>query len=170
MVFKHLRRAFWILTAPNEAVSLFKKKTFEQSLGNYLNLMLSMGFLAGILSLIYDLLRSVYVNIVLTVNIDYWRLINYSLGKSVAIFFFYLFAGTIFFFIISLILNPFFRKLKYTRLLELMMFAVTPLLLFGWFPKAIIPLVIWSIFLFVTCYKNQDSSKHVKKGTILQRE
>lgn len=174
MAFKYFIEGLKILVSPQNSFENRQKATFESNLTEYLNRILLMGLTAGILSFIYDICRSVFFQIFYTVDIQYLKVINYASGKALSIFFFYLFAGTFLVFIISFILNKFFKKIKYTRIFEIMFLALTPLVLFAWIPSAIIPLTLWSAFIFSSLVKLQytlaNDVKTTKKGTILERE
>ncbi len=131
-----------------------------------------MGLFNAILSLIYDLLRAVYFKLFKMIDIKFLRLFNYSLGKSVGIFLFYLFAGTFLLFLISIIALIFTKKRKYIELLRILFYAVTPVYLFYWLSPTIIPLLIWALFLYFQGLSELKIIKKTKKikNTIFQRE
>jgi len=109
------------------------------------------------------------LDLFLNIDINYWRMINYAFGVGASIIFFYIFAGTFLIFFISIILKPFFRKMKYVDLLRLLFYSSTPILLFAWLQFNALPLVIWSIFLFITGIKSYKSIT-IKKHSIQRRD
>ena len=134
MIIRAIKQGFRTLNNPETEFRNMHKKSFETILGEYLILLLSVAIVAAIISFLYYLSKAFYLDIFQTLDVEYARMLNYSLGRSTSLMFFYLFAGTFFVFIFSLILMPFFRKLKYTRLLSIMFYSMTPFLLFSWIP------------------------------------
>jgi hypothetical protein len=158
------------LTNPKNEFSHLHKLKFETALSDYLKVLLLIGILTAVFNFVYYVLRSIYYNLFYSVEIAYLRMFNYSSGQSIGTVFFYLFAGTFFVFVISIILHPFFRKIRYTDFLKLIFFALSPLLLFSWINIAIPGLLIWSIILFIVGIRTALSAQHSKKGTIEERD
>ena len=112
--------------------------------------LLATGLLAGAATLIYQFARAAYLDVFKSISVDYWNLLNYSVGTAVSIFFFYIFAGTFLMFIISLLIKLFARGIRYTRLLGIIMYSLSPLLVFSWIKESLFPaLLVWSLFLLV---------------------
>lgn len=170
MLIKAIKQGFRLLSDPENEFKRIKHRTFEQNLSNYLILLLTVGVMTGIVSFLFYLIKAAYLDIFMTIDIQYIRMINYSLGRATSLMFFYLFAGTFFVFIMALILSPFFKKIKFTRVLELIFYSLTPLLLFSWIPILSLSLLIWSIFLLVTGIKMQRFSEKINVNSIEQRD
>lgn len=140
---------FSILSYPTFAFRDLKKRTLEQVLGDYIKLVLLSGLLAGVVTFLYAIGRAVYLEIVRDVTVNFWRLANYYSGIAVGTFFFYLFAGTFIFFIVSVVANLF-TPAPYTRVVMVLCYALTPVLLFGWLSSRLAAaLLIWAGFLLI---------------------
>ena len=166
---KDIKEYLHILKNPEKAFQELKNKSLEDVIGSYMTLLLSLSFAAGIAALLFSLGKSAYLQSFYDVQINYAKMLNYAAGKATAIFFFYLFSGTFLIFILSIIINIF-VNLKYTKLLLVLLYATSPLLLFSWIPIFGGALAIWSIFLLtigIRICKIQDS---YQKGTIKDRE
>jgi hypothetical protein len=149
-----LRQGFRTLFNPQKEFEALHNRTFEDVAEDYILILLVAGVVAGIMSLVYRFIYSGYLSIFKGMSIDYWRLLNYIAGNSVSMFFFYLFAGTFLIFIITMIARIFMKGMKLTRLLSLMLYAITPLLFFGWVaPSMFLPLIIWSLFLLIAGFR-----------------
>lgn len=166
---KLIKDRFKLIGNPKEYFLDFDKDTFEKQLSDYLKLLILTGILAGISITIFNTIRGFYFLYVDKINVDIWRMLNYSVGNGVAVVFFALFCGTILLFVIATILRPFLKKLKFIKILQLMMYSLSPLLLFGWIPALSLSLLIWCVFIFCIGYKN-IKLEHVKKDSIKQRE
>ena len=145
------KRISWgisILKNPEKEFSALPKKELDQVIANYLVLLLYSGFIAGIFSFFFSLGRAIYFDTILRAETEYGGVLNYSIGIAISIFFFYIFAGTVIFFCLSLIIKRIYNK-PYVEILKMMAYSSVPLLFFGWVPGAAIPLLIWAIFLFV---------------------
>jgi hypothetical protein len=162
---KAIAKGFRILFNPSQEFEEINKRTFEEVLEDYIKLLLLSGLLAVVVTFTYILLSAAYLNLFKGIAIDYWRLINYSAGTSGSIFFFYLFAGTFIFFILSLIIKVFVKRVKYTRVVALMFYSLTPVLFFGWLSARIVPpLFIWSAFLLVAGVKKENERANEKEA------
>lgn len=155
---------------PMENLSYYRRKNFEQSLYEYLQLLILLAVVAGALSLIVQLAKAVYLDVFLTVNIQYLRMMNYALGRATSVIFFYLFAGIFFQFIVSLIALAFTRKQKMVHIMQVQFLASTPLLLFGWLFILAPSLLLWSLFLLVMLLRARPFSMHINKTSIDQRD
>ncbi|MBW3000843.1 YIP1 family protein [Candidatus Woesearchaeota archaeon] len=143
-------QGFRTLANPEREFENINKRSLEKILEDYIKLLLASGLLAAVIAFIFILINSTYLNLFRGINIDYWRLINYSAGISGSLFFFYLFAGTFLFFLLSLIIRIFVRRIKYTRLISVLCYSLSPILLIGWISnKLILALGIWSAFLLI---------------------
>lgn len=164
-----VKLSFQIVADPKHHFQELEKKTFEKAVGYYVRLLISVGIIAALINLVFWMGRSAYYDVFFTVQIDYLRMLNYTLATSSAVLFFYLYAGTFLLFILSIIINLFVRSHKYAEVLKILFYATTPLILFGWVPPTPIPFVVWSIFLFVVGVKSYKSS-NVKKESIQNRD
>ncbi len=164
------KRGFTILSNPHEAYQNLHRRPFDSVMSDYLVLLIAVSIVAGIVNLIYALLRSVYLTLFQTIEVDYLRLLNYALGNSAGILFFYFFAGTFFLFLLTLILNLFCKGLRMTQMFAVLFYAATPLLLFSWIPVAVWPLLVWSIFLFVIGAKRQRFKDRISKRSVRYRD
>lgn len=167
---KAIKQSIKIISNPSNEFKDLNKKTFENVLSDYFKILLGISILAGIISMLFYTLRSVYFDIFRQIDISYIRMLNYSSGQATGLLFFYLFTGTFIVFILSMVLHTFFRKLKYVEFLKVMFYSLTPLLLFGWVIAAIPGLIIWTITLFIIGIKTELGAKDSKKGTILERD
>ena len=105
-----------ILSDPKLAFQELEKKTLESVVGYYLRMLLLVAIAAGIFNFLFSIIRAFYLDIFVTIDIQYLRMINYSLSRSFSNMFFYLFAGTFILFFISIFARIFIRRLKYTEL------------------------------------------------------
>ena len=170
MIKKQIKKAIEIITKPKDEFVNLRDRSLENVLGDYLKLALACGIAASIFDFLISIGKSVFYDIVRNVDIEYFRMMNYASGKSVAIIFLYLFSATFFMFILSIILYPFFRKMKYVEFLKILFYSFSPVLLFSWITPAIPGLVIWAIILFIQGIRNEFSTKVKEKGTIHERD
>ena len=169
IIIKHIKQGFRILKNPEKCFEESGKYTLEHTVAYYTWMLISVSIIAGLFNFIYSGLKAVYFDTFFKVDINYSRLLNYSLQISTSIIVFYIFLGTFVLFIISAIIKLFLPKIKYTNLLKLLLYSTTPLLLFSWIPYFNIPLIIWAVFLFATGLKSYRGF-HVKKDSIEYRE
>lgn len=169
MVLTPLKRGFRVLLNPEKESKGLNGKIFEVVVKDYLLILVSVAIIAGIINFTYSLLRALYLDLFLDIDIQYVRMINYSLGNAIALSFFYVFAGTFLIFFLSMILRPFFRKIKYVDLFKVLFYALTPVLLFSWLQFNPVPLFIWSTILFLIAIRNYEKEK-TNKGSIDQRD
>jgi len=169
MIVGLLKKAFRILSNPKKEFEDLSNRTFESVIGDYIKLLISVAIVAGLSSLIYAISRAVYLDLSLDIDIQYLRMMNYSFGRSASLFFFYIFAGTFLLFFISIILKPFIKKTKYTSLLKILFYSLTPLLLFSWLFSNPLPLLIWSLFLLIVGIKDHKSVQ-IKQNSIDKRD
>jgi hypothetical protein len=169
MKFGEIKRAFGILSKPKKEFENINKRTFESVLADYMILLVAVAVLAGLSSLIYSIVRVLYLDMTLDISVQYLRMINYSVGRSVSLLFFYLFGGTFLLFFLSTILRFLLRKIKYISLLKILFYSLTPFLLFSWFLPTPLPLGVWSIFLLITGIKTHKN-EHIKKNSIKKRD
>ncbi|MFH1408870.1 MAG: hypothetical protein ABIH34_03110 [Nanoarchaeota archaeon] len=164
-----IRKGITILANPEMGFQHLQHETLEQAMSDYLKMLLMVGGAAGVMNLLFRVGRALYLDMFLSTDIEYGRMLNYSLSQASALFFFFVFAGTFLFFFLSIILKMFFRKLGYPLFLKLMFFSAAPLLLFGWIPLMPFPLFIWSAFLLVVGART-STRHHIKKTSIEQRD
>ncbi len=156
-----------VLSNPDREFSSMKERSFEEILDDYIKFLLVAGLLAGVAAIAYQFGRAAYLDVFKSIAVDYWRLLNYSVGTAVSTFFFYLFAGTFLMFIISLVLKIFVKGLKFTRLLSVMIYSLSPLLVFNWLKDSLFPaLFVWSLFLLVKGVKivKEASATKIRKS------
>jgi len=158
-----------ILSDPVAAFSSLKKRTFEETLSEYLILLICTSMLAGITYFLMSIGRAAYYQLALHADVQYWRLANYAFGGTTATLFFYFFAGTFLLFIASMLLAPLGKSIKYTRRLAVLFYALTPILMFGWVTALVPALIIWSTVLYITGIKLMREDK-IKKGTLRDRQ
>jgi hypothetical protein len=157
------------LSNPEREFNQINKRSFESIVGDYMWLLVTVAIVTGLLNFLFSIVKAIYLDIFLNIDVQYWRMINYSFGRAFSLLFLYIFAGTFLIFFISILLRPFFHKIKYIDFLGLLLYSLAPLLLFAWIPFNPTPLIIWSIFLFavgVSSYK----AVGIKKGSIQQRD
>ena len=164
---KSVRKTIFILSDPKSAFQELEKQSLESVVVFYMRMLLLVSLVAGIFNFLFPLLRAFYLDIFVVIDIQYWNMINYSISRSSSIIFFYLFAGTFIFFLISVLIRPFTTKLKYPELLKVLMYSMAPLLLFGWLPTPT-PFIIWSLFLLIIGIKSYNSPP-IKKDSIHNR-
>ena len=169
MTFGAIRRALGILSNPKKEFENINKRTFESIIADYMVLLVAVAVLAGLSALIYSIAKVLYLDMSSDINVQYSRMINYSVGRSTSLLFSYLFGGTFLLFFLSIILKFFLRKIKYIPFLKVLFYSLTPFLLFGWFLPNPLPLGIWSIFLFITGIK-MHKSEHIKRNSIKKRD
>lgn len=165
-----IKRAWRLLAEPGVSFRDMQKRPFESVVSDYLILLVSVAILAGVTALIFGVLKAVYYDLFFTIDIQYWRMFNYAMGRTTSLGFFFIFAGTFLLFFISVILKPFFRRIKFTRFLGVMFFSMSPVLLFGWIPVMPYALFIWALFLFIIGIGELKAAGSVRKDSIQQRD
>jgi len=168
-ILNSIKRGFNILLNPNREFSKLNNRIFEHIVRDYMWLLVVMGGVAVIIKFIISIIKAVYLDLFVSIDINYGRMANFVLGNASSIFFLYLFLGTFLVFFLSLILNPFFKKIKYMGILKILFYSLTPFLLFGWLPFNLTPIAIWCIFLFILGIKSYNSTE-IKKNSIQNRD
>ncbi len=169
-IFDLIKRRIELLKNPEKDFELLKKATFESEVFDYSKLLCITSLAAAATTFIISLAKVIYLDVFLTVEINYSRFINYGAGQSIMLAYFYIIAGTAGIFIASAFLRPFYRKMKYVELLKVMLHSTTPLLLLGWFPGLIIPMLLWSVILFSSGIKAYKDGIRIEKSSIEHRE
>lgn len=169
MIKEAIKRGIRILSNPKKEFENLNSRTFEPVVGDYMQLLVLVAVLAGFASFLYSLGRAIYLDFFLNVDLHYLNMLNYSLGRSASLSFFYLFAGTFLLFFLSLILKLSFHRVKYISLLKILFYSLTPFLLFSWIFPNPLPLLIWSVFLLSIGIRNHKSF-HVKEDSIHKRD
>lgn len=169
MFLKPIKSGIRILLNPEREFKLLNQRSLEPVVWDYAIVLAASAIMAGIFNLIFSIAKAFYFDLLVDIGIQYMRMINYSLGRSTSIIFFYLFAGTFLLFFLSMALRLFFRNMKYISLLKILLYSATPMLLFGWFLANPFPLAVWSIFLIYTGIKNHKYTK-IRKDSIEMRE
>lgn len=157
------------LKNPEDNFKRLKEIPLETILEDYMKGLLLSGFLAGLLSLIFSMLRALYLETFHGLSVEYLRLLNYSLGTAVGVFFFYLFIGTFGMIIIATLIWIFMRKIKYFEFIKIVCLAIYPVLLFSWvYIKAAPALLLWTLFnivLGIKTYKKTYLTQSKKQKT-----
>lgn len=166
---KIIKKRLKLLSNPEQGFKELKSMKFESAVGDYLKLLIFLGVLVAAYVFISNIIKTIYLDLFMGLEIKYLFMVNYLVGKTTSTMFFYFFAGTFILFFVSLILNPFFRKIKYTYILQILFFSVTPLLLFGWIIVLAPSLFVWSIFLFVIGVRSVKNLQ-ISKNSIKNRD
>ena len=169
MIKKHIKLGIAILSNPEKGFQETEKFTFEETVNYYVRLLVALSIIAGVFNLLYSLIKAAYFDLFLKVDINYLRMINYLIGRSTSIIFFYFFAGTFLLFIFSIVIMIFLPRVKYVDLLKILLYSTTPLLFFSWISYSLIPLIAWSLILFVNGIKTKRKF-HIKNDSISHRE
>jgi hypothetical protein len=148
-----IKNAFQATIRPEQSFKNIGKTTFEDITSDYILLLLASGIVAALVSILLNLGQALYFNIFFATPIQFLRMLNYAAGIGTSIFFLYLFSGTVFFFIVSLIFKAIFSKVKLTLIISAMMYSLSPLLLFSWLPFSKIAFGVWSIVIFIVGMK-----------------
>jgi hypothetical protein len=164
-----IKKNIEIIKEPKKEFSKLSKITFESVIGNFFIMLLCTAVVAGIVAFIVYIARAIYLDMALSADIDYIRMINYSFGRVVSIVFFYIFAGVFILAMVSWLLKIF-VKIRYTELLKIIFYSLSPILLFSWIPLSPYPLFIWTIVLFSIGVSTHKTGKKVKKSSIEQRD
>ena len=168
MIIPQIKQAIRILKNPEKEFGGLNRRPLESLVGDYMRLLIAVAIAAGLFNFLFSFFKSAYLDIFASIDVQYLRMLNYSAGRSVSISFFYVFSGTFLLFILSAVLKPFFRRIKYTNFLGIVLYSMSPLLLFGWIASSQIPLGIWCLFLFaagIKCVK----APALRKNSIQQR-
>jgi len=145
---------FAILRNPEKEFKTLRKRTLEEVVEDYIKLLLLAGLATGIVLFIFNIAKAGFFDILRGVTVDYGRLANYSMSFFAGAFFLYLFAGTFLLFLLSMLIRIFVRKIKFTELIKIMCYSMTPVLFFGWVPISIVPaLFVWAVFIFAVGIK-----------------
>jgi hypothetical protein len=168
VIWKAILNRIAVLAHPDKEFSRLPKTSLELLVKEYFILLLISGLVAGVFSLLYGIGNAVYLKTFLNVDVQFLRMLNYLLGKFVSIMFFFLFAGTFLFFIVSIILRIFI-KIKYVDMIKIMLLSISPLLLMAWLPWSVIPLIVWSAILFIVGI-SQQKTQTIKKNSLKQRD
>ncbi|MBW2992582.1 YIP1 family protein [Candidatus Woesearchaeota archaeon] len=166
---KIIRKRIELLKNPEKGFKELRNLTLERAVSEYLKLLILVGVLAALYVFVSNIAKTFYLDLFQGLEIKYWFMLNYLMGKTVSAIFFYFFAGTFIMFFVSVILNPFFRNIKYPYLLKIVFYSLTPLLLFGWIIFLVPSLFVWSIFLFVIGVRSSKGLK-VSRDSIQNRE
>lgn len=167
MLRKNIKKGLRILANPEKCFKELPKVTLEEAMGYYVLMLIAAAVAAGLFNFVFYIAKATYFRTFLNVDVNYARLVNYSIGISTSLIFFYAFAGTFLLFIISIALKAIFKRIKYIELVKILLYSSTPLLLFSWIPYSQIAMSVWSIFLFITgsrLYRemkiSKDSTRH----------
>lgn len=164
-----IRQAGLVLQNPEREFRRIPARTFEAIVVDYVLLLLASSAAAFVVSLAYSVLRAAYLDLFKVVDIHYWRMLNFATGTAVSLFFFTVFAGTFLVFFLSLLIRPFGRGLKYTRQLSVLLYALSPLLLFSWIPAFHAGLFLWGGVLLAVGLRLAPAAR-VALNTIQERE
>jgi hypothetical protein len=163
-----VKRNFRICISPEKEFGSLDKASLDSVVSDYLLLLFASALAAGLFSLIISVLKSVSFDVFLNMDVDYWRMFNYTAGMSMSRVFVYIFAGTFGAFVATLIIRPF-RKLRYTSIVKVTLMALAPFLLFSWITENFLPFLVWGFFLLLVGLKAYPSD-HVPKDSISRRD
>lgn len=164
-----LGQAFKILSEPEKEFMRLQTRTFEKCVEDYMILLLFVSIVSGILNFAYQLGKAAFFDVYMKIDVQYLNLANYASGKAMALLFFYVFAGTIGLFLISIFLRLFFRRIKYVKLFQVMFYSCSPLLTLGWLQVLLPGLFIWAIMLFWIGIRLHNKETTTMKDSISQR-
>ncbi len=166
-LFKHIKERITFLCEPTRTLKEALLTPFEHHVSTYISLLIITGLLAGLFNFLLRVGNAYVLDIFFNATINYDYMLNYAAGFAVSSLFFVLFAGTAITFLLSIILKPFVRIKKFTRLLTILFYAATPLLLFGWLTFLAPALIIWSLFLLIAGLQLKND---IETKTIDQRD
>ena len=170
MIIKRLLKSrFLLLSNPKEGYNEYEKSTLEEVVSEYLKLLIFVSIMSGLSSFVIMIGRSAYFHLFLNADVSYINAFNYAFGQASGSLLFCFFMGTFIVFLISVILNPFF-KIKYVVILKTLLISLTPLLLFGWILILLPGIVIWAVFLLFTGLNMQRNKSNPGKNSIEQRD
>ncbi len=158
MVKDKIIQAFRILISPQKEFQALKLRSLESVAAHHTVLLLMSGLFAFSATILFYILRGVYYGVFFNADILYLRVLNYSFGIGIALFYLFLFGGTFGLFFLAAIIKPFFGKLKFTELIKIILYSATPVLVFAWLPLSQYMLFIWGMFLFVVGIKEALSN------------
>lgn len=167
---KLIKNAFKVIINPNEEFNLLKKKNFENILKNYLLLIIFAGILSGLTVFLLSFGKAIYYSFFMKIDINYINMLNYNYGRFISTVFFYIFAGTFLTAIIGFIIKPFTKGIKFTNVLKIIFYSLTPLILFSWIQILTPGLIVWSLSLLIIGLKNFKEKEKIKKSSIEQRD
>ncbi|MBI1935200.1 hypothetical protein HYS31_02060 [Candidatus Woesearchaeota archaeon] len=168
LIRQYIRKGLKILSNPEKEFSSLGKTSLEECVGYYMLMLAAVAVAAGLANLVLSVIKTIYLDIALSLDVNYLRMINYSMGVSTSIIFLYIFIGTFGVFAVSAIAKPFFPKIKFADFLKITLCSLSPFLLFGWVPYGQFSLLVWSLFLFVIGIRSYRH-EHVKRTSIGQR-
>ncbi len=148
MLKEPIKEAIDVMSFPGKSFGKASKVSFEKSLGNHMLRVLIAGFSGLGFNLLFGLIRALYFQIFFSADVNYWNVVNYSLGMGISIFFFFVFAGSFILFAVALLLRPFNRKLKFIEHIKIVIMSSSPVVLLGWIPALAPSAGIWSLLLF----------------------
>ena len=169
MIKELIGKSIRILRNPEKEFSTIHTLTLEKIVFDYLRSLVGVSIAAGIISFVYSIARTAYLDILLSIDINYVRFLNFALGQASGTVLIYIFSGTFLVFAASLIISIFYRRIRYTELLKKILYAATPILIFGWVPKIALALLIWCIFLFYVGIRTHKQVS-ISKTSIERRE
>lgn len=158
-----------LLANPEKGFKKLLENKFETSVADYLKLLGMVALLVGFYELILNVLKSAYFDVFRNLGVNYWFMLNYTAGRAISIMFLYLFSGTFMLFFLSIVLKSSSRRIKYTKLLQVIFLSLTPVLIFGWINQLVFPLIIWCIFLFFAGIRFAKETK-IAKNSIERRD
>lgn len=167
---KLIKNSFKIIINPNVEFDSLFKKSFETVLKNYLYLIIFAGILSGLTIFLLSFGKAIYYSFFMKIDINYINMLNYNYGRFISTVFFYLFAGTFLIAIIGLIIKPFTKGIKFTNVLKIIFYSLTPLILFSWIQILTPGLIVWSLSLLIIGLKKFKEKEKIKKSSIEQRD
>jgi hypothetical protein len=165
-----LKRWYGVLRDPKGAYAGVGARTLEDVVVEYLKLLCLLAILLAIFLGAVSIGRALVYAVFYSVDVQYERLVSYTLAGAAGGAFFAIFAGTFLLFFVSLLARPWYRNVAYVDLIRGILLATAPLLLFGWIAFAMPALLIWSLVLFVNGMPILRAARRAQRGTIRERE
>jgi len=145
-----LGRRLALLRNPEKGFAELRTVTLETAVAEHLKLLILVALIAALVQFLFFVGMSVYAQQAHGATVQYARMLNYAFGIAGGVGLFYMVGGSVLVLAASALLRVFVRSIKYTRMLTVLIYAVSPLVLFGWFVVFLPPLLIWAAFLFTT--------------------
>src|SRR3989338_4170460 len=122
-------RKVQLLLNPEKGFNQLKVCSFEETVWDYIKLLIFSSLLAGIAIFLLNVAKSAYFGMIIKLNVDYLKVLNYAFGNATSTIFFFLFSGTLLLFLFGALLKIFFGRVSFTVILSLLFYSMTPILL-----------------------------------------
>jgi hypothetical protein len=161
---RSIKEGFRTCISPEKEFSSLNKLTLDSVVSDYIRLLIAAALAAGLFNLLFSTIKSIGYRLFLNMDIDYWRMLNYYVGRSISEVFAYLFVGTFGIFFLSLIIRSVYHRLNYVPLLKVMFRSLAPFLLFGWLMTNFLPFLVWSLFLLIVGIRSYQTERMAKNS------